>query len=79
MKELNGGYVPLAYIRDRNSGNVIATGLEVDFSVFSKDPRLTPQQRETFKNSQTIMSKEDVITKLPLLDENFYDLLLKNR
>jgi hypothetical protein len=79
LKELNGGYVPLAYIRDRSSGNVIATGLEVDFSVFSKDPRLTPQQRETFKNSQTIMSKEDVITKLPLLDENFYDLLLKNR
>jgi hypothetical protein len=79
LKELNGGYVPLAYIRDRLSGNVIATGLEVDFSVFSKDPRLTPQQRETFKNSQTIMSKEDVMTKLPLLDENFYDLLLKNR
>ena len=79
LKELNGGYVPLAYIRDRNSGNVLATGLEVDFSVFSKDPRLTPQQRETFKNSQTIMSKEDIITKLPLLDENFYDLLLKNR
>ena len=79
LKQLNGGYVPLAYIRDRNSGNVIASGLEVDFSVFSKDPRLTPQQKETFKNSQTIMSKEDVITKLPILDENFYDLLLKNR
>jgi hypothetical protein len=79
LKQLNGGYVPLAYIRDSNSGNVIASGLEVDFSVFSKDPRLTPQQKETFKNSQTIMSKEDVITKLPMLDENFYDLLLKNR
>jgi hypothetical protein len=79
LKQLNGGYVPLAYIRDRNSGNVLASGLELDFSVFSKDPRLTVQQRETFKNAQTIMNKQDVMTKLPVLDENFYDLLLNNR
>ena len=79
LKQLNGGYVPLAYVRDRNSGNVIASGLEVDFSVFSKDPRLTPQQREMFKNSPTIMSKEDVIPKINMLDENFYNLLLNNR
>ena len=79
LKQMNGGYVPIAYVRDRNSGKVLATGLELDFSVFSKDPRLTVQQREAFKDAQTVMNKQDVMTKLPVLDQNFFDLLLNNR
>jgi len=77
LKELNGGYVPYVYVRDRN-GNVLSSGMELDFSVYSKDPRLTPIQRERFKDVQSIMSKADVVTKLPLIDENLITLMLNN-
>jgi len=78
LKELNGGYVPFAYIRDRD-GNVLSSGMELDFSVYSKDPRLTPIQRERFKDVQSIMSKADIITKIPsLIDENLITLMLNN-
>jgi hypothetical protein len=77
LKELNGGYVPYAYVRDRN-GNVLSSGMEVDFSVYSKDPTLTPTQRQGFANVQSIMSRQDVLTKLPLIDEHLITLMLNN-
>ena len=78
LKKFGGGYVPYAYIRDKN-GNVLGNGIEIDFSVYSKDKSLTPAQRKMFSDAQTIISPADMLPKLNSLDEHFFDLLLQNR
>lgn len=75
LEELNGGYVPYLYIRDKE-GNVLKSGIQADFSVFSKDKRFTPAQRKAFENAQTIIPKESVLQKINSLDENFIELML---
>lgn len=79
LKEFNGGMVPYLYIQD-NDGNEIRRGLQLDFSVFAKDPRLTPQQRAAAKSATTILSKQDVLSKVDMFlnDEQDVELLLKN-
>jgi len=79
LKEFNGGMVPYLYIQD-NEGNEIRRGLQLDFSVFAKDPRLTPQQRAAAKSATTVLSKQDVLSKVDMFlnDEKDVELLLKN-
>ena len=79
LKEFNGGMVPYLYIQD-NEGNELRRGLQLDFSVFAKDPRLTPQQRAAAKSATTILSKQDVLSKVDMFlnDEKDVELLLKN-
>lgn len=78
LKKFGGGYVPYAYVRDSN-GNILANGVQVDFSVYSKDKSLSPAQRKMFSDAQTIISPADMLPKLNMLDEHFFDLLLKNK
>ena len=79
LKEFNGGMVPYLYIQD-NEGNELRRGLQLDFSVFAKDPRLTPQQRAAAKSATTVLSKQDVLSKVDMFlnDEKDVELLLKN-
>lgn len=77
LKSFNGGWVPYLYIRDKD-GNVLANGLELDFSAYSKEKSFSPQQREAFKNSQTILPTQDVIKTLDAIDENLINLMLKD-
>ena len=78
LKAFGGGFVPVLYVRDTD-GNILAKGLDVDFSVYSKDKSLPASIRNRYKNSQTIISMEDVIPKLNAFDEHFIDLMLQNK
>ena len=78
LKAFGGGFTPVLYVRD-SEGNVVAKGLDADFSVYAKDKSLPVSIREKYKNSQTIIPMEDVLPKLNAIDEHFIELMLQNK